>query len=210
MTSVTLHTSGVGDMVADSVTTDPATSNRIGSGDTATFSLRAPSTRLTVGSGETVTVGSGVSQDFDEVEVFSGGTLTVDGTLRAEVVSVDGTLNVNGTLDVTGPTPVDLSFLRDYRIYAGNATLTETLNGTQRFSETIDTAEIDTLVVGIEPSSELKQADIPGVWGVVEDVIDARNRPLSTDAVEITVSVLAPYDKYDTISDVTNNLKIYT
>lgn len=207
-TTITIHTSTNRSVLeADGVSSSPAESNRVRRGATASYRFRNPTTRLTVEGGETATISGGETERIDFVEVRSGGTLIIDGTLTCERLVVDGTVTVNGTLDVSGPPPTDLEFLRGYREFAGQAQLISTLNSTQKFSESIGDA-LDTLVIGIEPSDDLQFSDIPGVWGVVEGISDGRNQPLTNNTVEIEVSILAPYSKYNSITDVTNSLKI--
>jgi len=209
-TTLAIHTSTNRSVLeADGISSPPAESNRIRRGATASYRFRNPTTRLTVEDGETVTIAGGETERIDFVEVFSTGTLIIDGTLICEQLTNDGTVTVNGTLDVSGPPPTDLEFLAEYREFAGQAEVTSTLDSTQKFSESIGSA-LDTLVIGIEPSDELQFSDIPGVWGVVESISDGRNQPLTNNAVEIEVSILAPYSEYNSITDVTNNLKIDT
>lgn len=191
---------------ADVVTSSLSVSNQIARGESVEITLRDVDLQLIVGDGETVVIDD--TQEINRVKINSGGTLTVDGTLRADELGNQGTLNVNGTLTVSESVGVELEGIRQYREYAGNATLTETIDGTQRFSETIDTGALDSLVIGIEPNSDLKNRGIPGVWGVVDSVSDSRNRQFSTNAITLSLKVLAPYSEYNTVSGVTNDLRI--
>jgi len=205
-TGYTIHTNGNTTLEADVVTSSLSEANRITRGEPIEIQLRDVDLQLIVGNGETVVIDD--AQEINRVEINNGGTLTVDGTLRADELDNQGTLNVNGTLTVNESVGVELEELRQYREYAGSATLTETLDGTQRFSESIDTAALDSLVIGIEPDSDLKTRGIPGVWGVVDSISDSRNRQLTTNTITLSLSVLAPYSDFNSVSDVTNDLRI--
>jgi len=206
--SYTVHKGSAGVLDVPKETSSISGSNQINLGGTATFEFREMHSRLTVQNGETVTVSNGDTERFDFVTVESGGTLTVDGTLEADELTNNGTLNVNGTLKVNERFAFELEDLRPYREYAGNATLRETLNGTQRFSERIDESVLDTLVIGVEPDQSARDDAIPGVWGVVERVTDSRNQPLATNVATIELRVLAPFNEYSSVSDVTSDLRI--
>jgi hypothetical protein len=205
-TGYTVHKNGNTTLKADAVTSSLSASNRIARGESVEITLRDVDLQLIVGGGETVVIDD--TQAINRVEINSGGTLTVDGTLRADELDNQGTLNVNGTLTVNESVGVELEDIRQYREYAGNATLTETLDGTQRFNETTNTAALDSLVIGVEPNDDLKDRGVRGVWGVVDSVTDARNRQLTTNAITLSLSVLAPYSDFNNVSDVISDLRI--
>jgi hypothetical protein len=205
-TGFTIHKTGNTVIDADFATNEPARLNNIIRGERAEFTFRNMITRLTVESGETYTVEAGTTEQIDFVEVF--GTLDIDGTLEVDFLSNQGTIDNDGTLRVNERFAFELEDLKAYRRFAGKANLTPTLNATQKFSENIDESELGTLVIGIEPNDDLQSEEIPGVWGVVTDITDERNQALSTDAATISVDVLALYSEFNSISDVTSNLKI--
>jgi len=205
-TGFTIHKSGSTVIDADFATNEPARLNNITRGERAEFTFRNMITRLTVESGETYTVPNGTTEQIDFIEVY--GTLDIDGTLEVDYLLNQGTIDNDGTLKVNERFAFELEDLKAYRRFAGKANLTPTLNATQKFSENIDETELGTLVIGIEPNDELQDEEIPGVWGVVTDITDERNQALSTDAATISVDVLALYSEYNTITDVTNDLKL--
>jgi len=207
-TAYTIYKSNNMTLTADVVTSSLSASNSITRGGSVEITLRERDVggELIGGSGESVTIDD--TQTKKRVEINSGGSLTINGTLRSETVDNQGTLTLNGTLTVDERLFLELEDLREYREYAGNATLTETLDGTRRFAETINTAAVDSLVIGIEPNDSLKDRGIPGVWGVVDSVTDARNRQLTTNAITLSLTVLAPFSEYNSVSDVTNDLRI--
>jgi hypothetical protein len=205
-TTFTIHKAGNSVIDADFATSEPARLNNITRGETAEFTFRNMITRLTVESGETFTVPAGTTEQVDFVEVF--GTLDVDGTLEADSLLNQGTVDNDGTLKINERFAFELEDLKAYRRFAGKANLTPTLSATQKFSENIDETELETLVIGIEPNDDLQDEEIPGVWGVVNSITDERNQALNTDAATISVDVLALYSEYNSVSDVTNNLKL--
>jgi len=205
-TSFTIHKTGNTVIDADFATNEPARLNNITRGERAEFTFRDMITRLTVESGETYTVQSGTTERIDFVEVF--GTLDIDGTLEVDFLLDQGTIDDDGTLRVNERFAFELEDLKAYRRFAGKANLTPTLSATQKFSENIDETELNTLVIGIEPNQDLQDEEIPGIWGVVNNITDERNQALSTDAATISVDVLALYSEYNTITDVTSDLKL--
>jgi len=58
--------------------------------------------RLIVANNESHTVAAGETESYDSVTVKSGGSLTVDGTLKTATLTVDGSITVNGTLSIDG------------------------------------------------------------------------------------------------------------
>jgi len=124
------------------------------------------------------------------------------------VWSVDGTLDLNGDLEVNEKYALELEDLLLYREYAGQYDLRETLDSTQRFSEQIDESVLTTLVIGIEPSDDLQDRGIPGVWGLVDDVRDERSSTLTRSAVGIDITILAPFSEFGTVSAVKSSLKL--
>jgi hypothetical protein len=204
----TIHKSSPGVIDAPAATSSLADSNTIRRGSQATITFRDPLSRLTIAAGETITVPTGESEKFDFVVIDDGGELIVDGSLAADELTNNGTLTLNGTLTVSERVALEFEDLRRYREYAGQASITETIDGTQRFIEMIDENAIDTLVVGIEPDQQARNDGIPGVWGVVERITDDRNQPLTTNAITVELRVLAPYEEYSSVADVTSTLKI--
>lgn len=207
-TSFTIHKSDGYQVVADGATSVPESLNNITRGGTVSYSFRNLGTALTIPSGETETIPSGETETIDFVTISDGGTLTVDGRLEADELEVNGTLDLNGDLDVNERYALELEDLLLYREYAGQYNLRQTLDATQRYSEQIDESVLTTLVIGIEPSDDLKERGIPGVWGLVDDIRDERDPTLTRSAVGIDLTVLAPFSEYSSVSAVQNDLKL--
>jgi len=206
-TTFTIHKAGGTTVIADAATSAPRDSNRINRRETVSYTFRNLVTRLSVESGESMTIPSGETRTVDVADV--SGTLTVDGRLECDGLVVQGgTLTGSGTVDVNERYALELVDLRRYREFAGEFSVLDTLNATKKFSETIDETVLSTLVVGIEPSDELQARGIPGVWGLVEQIRDERSAPLNRNGLSIRVRVLAPFSEYTTISDVTTTLKL--
>lgn len=203
----TIHKSTAGVIDAPAATSSLSDSNTIRRGGRATITLRKPRLRLDI-KDETLTIPAGDFEEFDVINIGPNAELVVDGELAVGELTANGTLTLNGTLNLNERTALALRGLDPYRDYAGQNNITETLNGSQRFTETIDKSVIDTLVMGVEPDQQSRNSGIRGVWGVAERVADARNQPLTTSAITIELRILAPYDEYNSVADVTNNLKI--
>jgi len=204
-TRVTLHLAGGETAVADAVLAPVSDWNNITRGDQISLTVVNLNPLLVVAAGESETIAAGTTAQYSDVEV--NGTLTVNGTLEVDDLTVNGTLNVNGTLDVDERYAVEFDELQEYREFAGQYSIRETLDATQRFSETIGDG-LETLVVGVEPSAEFRDAGIPGCWGVVDAISDARNAPLTNSRITIDLRVLTTYSDYNDISAVTSNLRI--
>lgn len=98
----------------------------------------------------------------------------------------------------------ELTKLFDYQRYAGGFTTYQEENTDYFYLEHLpDTATVESLVVGIEPSTDLE--DITGVWGLVTSVNDVRNSPLNTNQVEIELYVFAQFATFDTILEARAN-----
>jgi hypothetical protein len=203
----TIYKSDGTDILADVAVGEPAQLNRISRGDSVTFQFRNLATRLSVPSGASETIASSETRRIDFVDV--SGALVVDGRLECDELSVDGgTVDVNGTLSVNERVALELADLRKYREYSGEYTLHDTLDATKKFTEQIDETVLNSLVIGIEPTGELKNNGIPGVWGVLDEIVDARSAPLVDSSVTVEMTVLAPFDEYSSVTDVTSALKI--
>jgi len=205
--TVTLHKGDGQRMVADAILGQPAQSNSIQRGQTVTIQLLNLNREdLTVESGDTYTVSAGDTEQYREVVV--DGTLTVDGRLEADELAISGTVNGSGTVAVDEKYAAEIDDLRHHREFAGQFTVRETIDGTQKISETIDNSKLETLVVGIEPSQELQDQFIPGCWGVIETVSDERNAPLTNSRVRVDLRVLAPFSDYADVDAVTTDLRL--
>jgi hypothetical protein len=207
-TSFTIYKSDGRQVIAGGATSAPESLNSIARGGTVSYSFRNLETKLIVDSGETETIPGGDTETIDFATVADGGTLVVDGRLECDELDVDGTLDLNGELDVNERYALELEDLLVYREYAGQYNLRETLDSTQRYSEQIDESVLTTLVMGIEPSADLQDRGIPGVWGLVDTIRDERASTLTRSVVGIDLTVLAPFSEYDSVSAVKNDLKL--
>lgn len=207
-TSWTIHTSDTTQILADYVQSDPADSNVITRGETASYVFGNVRKTLTVESGATYTIAAGEIERYDLVIVE--GTLEINGTLECDKMQVTGgSVTGSGTLDVNGNFAFDLADVEPYSTYAGKFSINETLGSQQPYNERVPSnANIDTLLIGVEPNDKLKEKTIEGYWGLIEDITDERNRPLSNNQVEIQMRVLAPYDEYADHTDVQTDLEI--
>jgi hypothetical protein len=203
----TIHKSTAGVIDAPAATSSLADSNTIRRGSRATITLRKPRLRLDI-KDETFSIPTGDFEEFDVINIGPNAELVVDGTLAVGELTADGTLTLNGTLSLNERSALTLRRLDPYREFAGQSNISETLNGSQRFTETIDESVINTLVMGVEPDQQSRDNGIRGVWGVVDRISDDRNQPLTTSAITIELRILASYDEYNNIADVINNLKI--
>jgi len=206
MTEFEVHTSDTESIVADFVLSDPSEINTIARGETATYTFGEVLKSLTVDAGKTVTIESGEDVKYDFVTV--NGTLVINGELTADQVDNNGRIDLNGTLNVNEKFGFELAEIEIYSTYAGKFNVSETLASQQRYSENIpSSAEIDTLLVGVEPKGSLTDETLNGYWGLIENVTDERVRALSNNEVEIQIRVLAPYDEYANHTAVENDLK---
>jgi len=204
-TTVTLHLAGGETAVADGVFAPISEWNSITRGSSVSLTVVNLNPLLQIDTGESEIIGAGTTAQYSEVVV--DGVLTVDGTLQVDDLSVNGTLNANGTVDVDEQYAVEFDDLKQYREFAGQYNIRETIDGTQRFSETIDSS-LSTLVIGVEPSRDLRDSGIPGCWGVVDSISDARNAALTNSRITIDITVLATYSDFADISAVTTDLRI--
>jgi len=95
------------------------------------------------------------------------------------------------------PSQSEFNTLRSLADYAGQYAPIASVNGVQNYLSQLPTrATVNSLLVGIEPSTDLQNQGINGVWGLVDQGEDARNQPLSTHAYTLEVRVLAEYSEY--------------
>lgn len=170
--------------------------------------------------GETIAVDETLYKT--EVIVPAGETLTVNGTLETEAITINGTVDGTGEIDIQDfdRTPTDgvvdvnekytleLEDVNKFAPFAGKYSIAETLSANQFYRENIDTTEIDTLLVGVEPDTDLQDNDIRGYWGLIDRIQDNRNQPLGTIRVGLDITVLAPYSDFNDHTDVQNSLEL--
>jgi len=113
------------------------------------------------------------------------------------------------TLTAVIADPGSFADVLSYQEYAGKYTTTETLESGQPYREFIpDSASINTLIVGLEPNTELQNENIRGVWGIVDSVTDNRTNALTNPSIELSLRVLAPFTEYTDIASVQSALEV--
>lgn len=208
MTSFRLYTEDgltVGEFAVNSV----AEVNEQTRGDTATLEIEFPQEfDLTVESGTTITIPSGESRAYGDITV--NGTLISNGALFANSITV----NDGGLYQSDGDDTIEENLVQDYTLFqtlaefAGKYETEESQNATVKYREFIDTTAINSLVIGVEPSSNLQTKNITGIWGLLNDVSDARNQSLSTTRLTLEVDILAAFDEYSEVTDVQTTLEV--
>ena len=205
-TSWEIHTGDNTAIVADAVLSDPSDSNTITRGETASYVFTNILNKFTVENGETYTIPIGETERYDLVVV--NGTLEINGTLECDQIEINGSVIGSGTLKVDDDFAFELADVEPYSEYAGKFSPIETLGAKQRYKENFTDPELDTLLVGVEPQARLERKTIEGYWGLISNITDERNRPLSNNQVEIEITVLAPYDEYDDHTAVQTDLEV--
>lgn len=147
--------------------------------------------------------------DDGTLVVPSGETHTVTSETAEfyESVQVDGDLVINGEL-VIGPASNRWQEVEQYGDYAGHASTGLGLNTVPFFNDQLDSdADINSLVIGFEPSPKMKDRDRVGFWGILTNMTDQTNAPISRPALDIEAWVLAKYSDYDSAEAVRNDLE---
>jgi len=194
MTQFKIQTKDNGIFVGEFATNSPSEVNNKTRGQSATFELEFEEGELVVESGDTYTIDASEFEGWDHVIVR--GTLTVNGELNCNELTIDnGTVNDNGTITIGEGYVNNYSDLLDYDRFSGSYTPLETLGNKYPYSERID-GSIDSLVFGIEPSDTLQSEYISGIWGILDNITDSRNQPLSINRITIDVTILAQFDEY--------------
>jgi len=194
--SFTIHTEST-TITAKSAVNSPAQLNTVTRGDTAQFTFRVAGSGLTadslvVQSSETYTVSANTTEIYTQTDVKENGQLNVE---------------ENGTLNVTGGD--NRGELEQYADHAGAFSSLTTLNNTQKFREQIPTdADVNSILLGIEPSQTLKDRGINGIWGLVTNGTDERTSALTNNQYTIELQVLAEYADYSDRQALTTDLEI--
>lgn len=185
----------------------PREINRLTRGETATLRLLDPSDTLLVQTGDTVTISQGDTETYDIVEVESGATLDIDGTLNInERLINNGTVDNDGTISIQDGEKSDVT---EYARYAGKYTVAETLGSEQKYRERLPSdASVSSLLVKFEPESSLQDRQIPGVFGLISAVTDTRPPALSQNEFEVEIQILTTTQEYSTLTDVRNDLEV--
>lgn len=206
-TEFTLGTGQNTAIIANGIVSDPSDTNTITRGETATYTFLNALKQLKINSGDTYVVAAGETERYDLVTV--DGTLEINGTLECDKLDNNGTVTGGGTLKVNEKFAFELADVEQYSTYAGKYSVTETLGSKQTYNELLpDTADINSLLVSVEPSGDLEAKTINGYWGLIENITDARNRPLTNKQIEMSIQILAPRDEYSDRTAVQTDLEV--
>lgn len=206
MSKYKIHTKSNGTITAEANLSSP-NAGVVGQSNTLTFWLESYRGDKTYRSD--TTIGSGSTVKFASVTITSGTTLTVNGTLETHDLTVDGAIDVNGEVIIKTSGDTELSTLLEYSEWSGKYETNKMLDGTTKYTERFPSSEgIDSLVLGIEPSSDLINADVNGVWGLVDSISDQRGPTLDTNRVDISITVLAEFSDYTDHSSLESALKL--
>lgn len=143
-------------------------------------------TELHVESGETHTVAAGTTEQYQRV--VTDGTVTVDGTL---------------TVTETG-----FNALRDYLDFAGTTVIRTPVNHQPWYHEDLPgDARVPSQVLKIEPSTDLQNAGVVGVWAIVTGGADRRNSALTRRVLELEFRPVAEASEYADFAALEADLK---
>lgn len=200
----TLHTKSNGTITAVGNQEPP---NSIVVGDTYTYSFYDGFRKGDHIYAQDATIETGESVKYDTVTVQEGVTLTINGTLTCKQINTNGTVTVNGTLNVVQPD--ELTILDTYREWGGKYTTNRMIDGTVKYKDRFPTSVgIDSLVIGVEPSADLKANNVNGLWGIISSITNQRNATLNVDRYAIQIFALAPFDDYADVTSVENALRL--
>lgn len=202
-TSYTIQTESFPDIVVPYANSDPNNWTR---GESASFTFEFPTfhNSLTVSDSYT----SSGEEYYDLVTVEAGATLTIPAgsIVYANDADIQGTLTGDGLLSLKYDFAAAFN---NFAEWAGSWATMETLNNVVKYRTQLPSdAGVESLVWGIEPAQDLQTRNVVGVWGLVENIDNQRNQPLSTNRYQVDVTVLAPFDEYATINDVETDLVI--
>jgi len=138
----------------------------------------------------------------------ANGTLTID-HLQSGIDEANNATRGGSVTAIASVTETNLKTLLEYDPHAGSFSTTGSLPNTQHYREFLpSSASINTLVVGLEPNTELSNAGITGVWGLISAVTDNRTPATTNPSVELEIQVLADYTDYADIVSVESDLEV--
>lgn len=125
------------------------------------------------------------------VHTKSNGTFDVNYiTTNAPNIKRGNVANIN--IDTSS-----FSLVQDYIEYAGSYSTISSLNGKVYYRENVpDLADVDSIVLGIEPNTDINSKDVFGIWGILDSATDNRPRALTTNQMGLNVFVLAQYSDF--------------
>jgi len=197
----------------DAIQSDPTEVNNRTHGSQLRVDLQVSALDvLIVSDDNTHTVAEDTTEIYTDVIVESNGILNVDGELIVYGnVTNNGTINISatGTLTITDKAVEPFADIVAFDRHAGSYSINNTLNNQQRYRERLPAnPNISSLVVGIEPNKSIQTEDITGVWGLIGNISDARNRPLSDSLIRVEIDILAAFAEYSDVTNVKTNLEV--
>lgn len=146
------------------------------------------------------------TQDSVSIRETSGGTL--GGTHGFTLGGSTGTTATGATVGSAqgkGTQVNRYEAVREYTRWAGRYSMTETIDGTPRFTEhTPSDASVDSIVVKLEPDTGLTATD--GLWVILDDVDDRTRYAEDLARINISFTVLARGDQYASRAGIKNAL----
>jgi hypothetical protein len=188
------------DIVADYILTDWSDANELTIGETRSVNLHFNTLEDLVVS-SSYTVSAGTVEQYDTVTIQDGATLTIESnaTLTTNTVTVEsgGTLTQQSGSTLTEYGNLTQQLL-EYGKWAGAYAPFTSIDSVEKYEEQFSTAraDIDSIVIGLEPSQSLKDRNVRGVWGILDADTDNRPRALSDMQFGIELKILAWYDEY--------------
>lgn len=153
------------------------------------------------------TISADTGGEYDSITINAGVTVTVNGLLQCNDITVNGDLVVNGEVIVYEGDA--RSNILEFGEYANKYKTSRMVDGTLKYRDRIpDSSDIESLVVGIEPATELQNADVKGTWGVIDAVIDERNPVFDVDRITLEITNLAEYTDYSNHDLLESDLKL--
>ena len=200
------------DILANYVLTDWSDANELTIGETRTVNLHFNTLEDLVVS-SSYTVAAGTVEQYDDVTIQDGATLTIESD--AELYTNTVTVKSGGTLtQQADSTLVEYGNLGEqlleYGKWAGAYAPFTSINSVEKYEPQFSTAraDIDSIVIGLEPSQSLKDRNVRGVWGILDADTDNRPRALSDTQFAIELTILGWYDEYADHTALENDLEI--
>lgn len=208
-----VHTKGQ-TLTADYILTDWSDANELTIGESRRVNLHfGLENDLTVSG--TYTVTSGTIEQWDTVTIQDGATLIIESD--AELLTNTVTVESGGTLTQESDSTLTeygnlFETLLEYGKWAGSFASFTSINSTEKYEEqfNIDRANINSIVIGLEPSQSLKDRNVRGIWGILSADTDNRPRALSDVQFGLELRILGWYDEYADHTAVENDLEITT
>lgn len=189
-TTITIHTSQNGSFDADALTGQWPTFTR---GSTIPlrfwFDHDKSDEWLIVEDGESFNVPDGDTVTRYRARASGSGSITVQDS---------GSL----VIDETG-----FNLLLEYVGWADAAAYGQGLDHRPYYREQHPESDVTSIVLGVEPSQDLRERGVRGFWGVLTSGSDERNSALTNYQLGLEFYALAYYTEYETRLDLENDLE---